>query len=198
MKRALRLDPDSPEIMIELARRLSEAGERLRASELLQSALRRLSLDLKFEPSFEAGREVRLQTSVREHEESRQLAAGAHLELAQLLALQDVSSAEVLLHLGEIETRSNAGIAARLMEAELHQREGHPERRNRSLSRLLEAIELGWVTIQEERERLKELLKVAGEEGVDPSLLAFADRVLENSDSPKAGDGDLHSDEPLS
>lgn len=200
-KRALRLDPDSPDIMIELSRRLAESGESLRACELLQSALRRLSANSKVEVSSEAGSDervevaVRMETGVREHEDLREMAARARLDLARLLVEQGASVAEVLVHLGDIETRSGAGVEARMMEAELHHQEGRVERRDRSLSRLLEALELGWVTIDRDLDRLKELLKLAGD---DPSLVSFARRVLENSGSPREDDDEFGEEAPLS
>ena len=64
-----------------------------------------------------------------------------------------------------------------MLEAELYDKAGRPLDRNRAISRLLEAVELGWVSMKVGRDRLRHLIKSAREEG-DVALPEFAERVL--------------------
>jgi cellulose synthase operon protein C len=165
LQRALRLDPDHPIAMLRLAESLAKTGEMLRAAELLQAAIRKLLPevgDAAVEPS-----------AVSEH-----LTSARYL-LAKILLMENHNVPIALGHLSSIETRLSVGLEARLMEADVHNRRGDVVSRDRAISRLLEAVEMGWVDLQPKEQQLRDLVReIENDPATDRSLIEFAARVL--------------------
>jgi tetratricopeptide (TPR) repeat protein len=188
--RALRLFPDDPEIMALLSECYEESGQTLRAAELLSALLRQLA-GLLATSSDEVGEtfsslvrasapvlaRLALPLSVSDRLRLLDLETRSRLRLARALLKEcdDVAGALALVSL--IDTRSTVGAEARMLEAELHVRSGSCDRRDRAMARLLEAVEMGWVALQEREPQLRAML-LAAKADADPALLAFAARVL--------------------
>jgi hypothetical protein len=133
LRRALRLTPEDAEVMMALALLLDQAGKSLRAAELLSSAIR----------TFES--EIAQLLAPNEHQQRSALLHRCHFALAKILLAARPAAPEVLLHLGAIPTRSVHGAEARLLEAEVFQSRGNRHDRDHCLSRLVEAVQLGWI-----------------------------------------------------
>jgi tetratricopeptide (TPR) repeat protein len=172
LTRALRLSPDDQATLLALADALRNVGELLRAAVLLQVALRHLDEILRAESS-EADplpiQNFRVELALTQR-------ARARYALASLFVELDAEPSQALGLLSGVDTRSDQGVLARILEAELHNRAGRKLSRDRVLSRLLEGLELGWAdleTFRKSSDRFFELIQATQDE----SLLRFAERV---------------------
>lgn len=181
-RRALRLAPDDPEVMLRLAECLLEGGENLRAAELLQASIRRLT---EAEPpddvaSAEGGG---ASPNPERVEMVREMLSEARLILGRLLLGEDFGDVpSALAHLCAVETRSHVGAAARLMEAEIHHERRQFSARDRALSRLLEAAEMRWIDLGPQAKALVSLLE-SWESTIEPSFLEQARRLAVSLDA---------------
>lgn len=174
LTRALRLTPDDPTTLLALAEALRSVGKPLRAAELLQITLRHLEDHLAAE--LDEGETLPLQ-KLRVQDALSQRAR-ARYELATLLVELEVEPSQALGLLSGVDTRSEHGVSARILEAEVHNGAGRELSRDRVLSRLLEGIELGWVdleTLSKSAERFDRLMRTTQ----DQSLVRFAERVTQ-------------------
>lgn len=146
LRRALRIVPEDPEVMILLAEHLSEAAETVRAGELLASALRLLRAA---EP---------LISSPLERSKNTELFRRCNYKLAEIFSATPTLLTDALLHLGTIPTRSSWGTRARVQEAQIFHRLGNTTGRDHALVRLVEAAKLGWIDVEECREQLIQML----------------------------------------
>lgn len=156
LQRALRVDPTSVEVRLALARALRERGEEARAVPLLVE----LAKDL------EAGDARRLEARSVEA-----TLADVRFQLAHLYGRVFDERSLAVAELRRIESRGEIGAAARLLEAELLFELGDGEGRLRAHLRLLEASEIGALS-----------LGVAA-----PALLSAARLELERGDPALAG-----------
>lgn len=132
LQRSLRYCPDLPEAQLRLARALRNGAQPGRALYLLQS-----SVTQQEKWAQQEGEPGRSQTLA----ESRLLLAELLFESSEMTA--------ALVQLARIDTRGRLGAAARLSEAQAHQRLERIDQRDRTLLRLVEASELGWVRPEE-------------------------------------------------
>ncbi len=142
-KRALRALPDFDRVKLELARALSSGGEPLRAIELLQTTSSTLDGELEVRRNF---------------------------QLAELMAQEKIEPSQSIALLRGVDSRSEFGVRARLLEGRLALDIGDQATRVRAHSRLIEVLEVGWL------EPGREL----------PALLAVAERELEQRGSELA------------
>jgi tetratricopeptide (TPR) repeat protein len=178
LRRAVRLEPDNPEALLALAASLDTLGESLRSAELYQAALRKLEERL-------VRCEEALETVLPPEEPISRLLdhrTEARYRLAELFLRIGDSDEQALGLLSGVETRSMYGERARVLEAQLHHERGRIRSRDRSILRLLEAIELGWVEPETCRTSLLSLLGSVEKDG-DKSLLDFAHRLMNSSSS---------------
>ncbi len=176
LKRALRLCPDQPEVQADLARYFVTMGEPLRAAELMQSALRLWEAALE-----EASEESDTDRLAPGLELMREKKMGVHFQLALLLKELGSESAQILGHLRRVDSRSNCGAAARIVEAEIYHAALRETERDQALLRIFEAAELGWIELNSYKQRIETLL-LPLRQGPQSALLEFAQRVLkENS-----------------
>lgn len=173
LQRAVRIGPDHPNTLLALAQSFQASDESLRAAELYQAALRMIEQTLK------RGTENRELPIPSEEPTSGLLKqrTEARLQLALLYLGMEGEEEQALALLSGVETRSHQGERARILEAEIHDRTGRIHSRDRAISRLLEAIELGWVVVETSRTPLRNLLEKVKQDG-DQALLEFAERVL--------------------
>ncbi len=153
LKRALRLCPDQPEVQAELARYFVKMGEPLRAAELMQSALRLWDVALE-----EASEELDTDRLASALELVRDKKMGVHFQLALLLKELGSESAQILGHLRRVDSRSTCGAAARIVEAEIYQSASRETERDQALMRIFEAAELGWIDLNDYKQRIEKLL----------------------------------------
>ncbi len=151
LRRALRLDPGNPQLMVELGELLHRASESLRAAELLLAALRRLT--------------VLEHAGPLDQNEALALSYRCRFVLAQIMVTDPVTMSEALIHLGAIPTRCAWGPAARLTEVEIFQKRGNFRERDHAVARWVETAELGWTEVAEFGQRLASLV-----ESFDPPL----------------------------
>ncbi len=175
LKRAVKQEPSHAGARLTLAGAFVEAGENLRALELLQT--------LAAEP-LEPGVEDRVR-----------------FELAELLVREALDPSQAIAHLRGIDSRSPLGFRARALEAQVARELGDVSGRVRAHLRLLEAIELGWIDASRELERL---LEVARSEAAcdNPELALRAVRlcqagVVQRRKNPTTGVLCDHPVEPL-
>lgn len=172
-QRALRFQPFDIEVKVQLAKGLALSGEHLRSLELLSAALRDVERQLLKCAPTDA-----LASRSLEHLTAQK--AEVHFELANgLLALEN-NVTGALVHLACIPTRSRHGASARLKEAALLDQVGRIQERDRTVLRVLEAVELGWLTGAQVTPELEPLLHSVQRDG-DQALLGFARRVLQTS-----------------
>lgn len=145
LRRALRLDPLDPRLMVELGELLHRRSESLRAAELLLAALRRLT-------ALE-------HPGTGEQRESLMLCYRCRFLLAQIMVMNPVTMSEALIHLGAIPTRCTWGPAARLAEVEIFQKRGNLRERDHAVARWIETAELGWTEVAEFGQRFAALVK---------------------------------------
>jgi hypothetical protein len=171
--------------MLRLAECLIDGGENIRAAELLQAAIRRMVDEGAGLEQSRAGDERNHVANPERSEMVREMLSEARFVLGQLLLRDqdDVSSA--LTHLSAVETRSSVGVAARLLEAEIHHRRGQFSTRDRVLGRLLEAAEMRWIDLSESVNELISCLKI-WRSSMEPSLLEYAERLVATVREPIA------------
>ncbi len=145
-RRCLRLVPTDPHAMVSLGALLHQAGESLRAAELLSSALRLLEEDVQPDMPVD---EYRMRAELRHQ---------SHFVLAQVLASKSDHAPEILLHLGAIPMRSPWAAEARMWEIEIYQSGGHRRERDHVVGRLIEGLQLGWIEPRSIASRLEGLL----------------------------------------
>lgn len=132
LRRCLRYRPDLPEAQLRLGRALRNGAELERALHLVHSSV------MQQEKAFE-------ETST---EAGSRFLAESRLLLSELLVESGQPTA-ALVQLARIDTRGRSGAAARLMEAAHHQAEGRIDQRDRALLRLVEAVEVGWLSAED-------------------------------------------------
>lgn len=177
LRRALRLSPDDPIVMMALARCLIDRNEALRAAELLQSSVGRM-LDANIVGNDGENRRDFAETTNPERNETvRETLSEARFLLGQLLVSERIDLSAALLQLASVETRSSVGVAARIMEAEILHEHSRFSQRDRAIARLFEAGEMRWVDLREHATKLSGLLKEWAD-GMEPSLHEFAVGVL--------------------
>jgi len=165
LRRALRLVPDNPQLMMELAELLHRASDSLRAAELLLSAVRRLAAMVHNGPM--------------EQQATLELSYRCRFLLAQIMVTDPVTMSEALIHLGAIPTRCNWGSAARLMEVEIFQKRGNFRERDHAVARWVETAELGWTAAVDFGPRLASLVDSL-DPPIDPSISAALHAIIQN------------------
>jgi len=133
LKRAVKQEPSHRGARLALARAFVEAGENLRALELLQT----LAAE-----TLEPGADDLVR-----------------FELAGLLVREALDPSQAIAQLRAIDSRSPLGFRARALEAQLARELGDVSGRVRAHVRLLEAIELGWIDASRELECLLEVAR---------------------------------------
>ncbi len=173
MRRALRLCPQDADVMMEYAFCLDQGGEHLRAAELLTSAVRTL------ENRTEEGTAASSQST-------RDSIHRCHFALSKILARHRPDSPGALLHLGRVPTRSRWGGEARLLEVETYQSRGNRRERDHALSRLVEAVQLGWIKLGMIQASVERVLKHLTPPPAPELIQLLVDRS-EEADSPSTG-----------
>lgn len=183
LRRALRLGPDDPQVMLRLAQCLIDRGEAIRAAELLQSSVRRMVEERG--ASEENPEQVEM---------VRETLSEARLILGKLLLSEEGDVQSALIHLSAVETRSRVGADARLVEAEIHHDRGQYAARDRVLGRLLEAGEMRWIDLAPHAKKMASLLKTWGS-NMDSSVLEFAQSLLAEAGKRAASRAEEAADE---
>ncbi len=163
LRQALVLDPERTSTKVALGQRLLDAGQEARAVDLLRSVLRKL------EPSRSAEGQIAF-SNFSELDRVRVL-------LARGLSLGFEEHAEVVRLTAMVDSRSEYSLAARELEWKSALRLERSVQR-RVLSRLVEALELGYLPgSPEEKERTLELARgMLDHENGDP-LSEFRERL---------------------
>lgn len=167
LRRSLREEPDSRVAKLELGLAWFDAGEDLRALELVQSVVRR----------DEAARRDEGPAQSREAGES-ELVDQARWLAAQLIERQGLDLGVAIAHLRGVEGRSPWAARARGLEGRLALRLGDTSARLRAHQRLLEAIELGWISLESARDELVRVAQIETEAG-QPELAARLRALLD-------------------
>ncbi len=136
-RRALRFSPTNRKNIGTLARVLALSGELHRAAELYQRALE-LANGVK--------------DPLAHNEQTIEEITEYRLSLALIFSQSRGEQFQSLALLSSIESRGANGAKGRLMEAIILEQSERPEQSIHALTRLLEAIELGWISVDEARQ----------------------------------------------